>query len=273
VATASRYHGAHCISWRSRANRRDENPFHPCRDYLRGLEWDGTKRVDSWLSTYISVQAALRGQHRHTVAHKCRGAHLAAGCQSRFGAGAEGPQGIGKSSTGRVLFEPWFTDHLPDLCSKDAFLQLAGMWCVELAELDAIGRADASRIKSFLSSSVDRYRLPYGKRAIDVPRASVFLGTVNHGSYLRDETGTGAFGPSNVAESTSRRSVSTRTNFGRIGGTLQERRAVVVDTADLAHLAADEQSAVTNPTHGIPTLLTGSAFAIPSASPKCWPNA
>jgi putative DNA primase/helicase len=56
----------------------------------------------------------------------------------------EGKQGIGKSSLLRILFDPhehgWFTDETADLGTKDSAMQLRGVWCVELAELDAQGQ-------------------------------------------------------------------------------------------------------------------------------------
>ncbi|WVJ71791.1 VapE domain-containing protein [Paracoccus marcusii] len=48
--------------------------------------------------------------------------------------------------------DEWFTDELPELGSKDAALHMQGVWIVEIAELDAIGRAEVSRIKAFLTA-------------------------------------------------------------------------------------------------------------------------
>jgi putative DNA primase/helicase len=53
----------------------------------------------------------------------------------------EGDQGVHKSSALRALTEPWFTDRLSDLGTKDAAVELGGIWLVEMAELDALTKA------------------------------------------------------------------------------------------------------------------------------------
>ena len=102
----------------------------------------------------------------------------------------EGDQGIGKSPAIKILFgADWFTDQISHLSSKDAAIDLRGKWCVELAEIEHIIRAEVETVKAFLSRAIDHYRPPYGRAAIDVPRQSVLIGTTNATEYLRDATG------------------------------------------------------------------------------------
>jgi predicted P-loop ATPase len=107
----------------------------------------------------------------------------------------EGPQGIKKSTALRVLSEPWFAEEIAELGSKDASMQLQGVWIIEIAELETMSRTDVGRVKDFIGHLTDRFRPPYGLRTIKVPRQCVFAGSVNHFTYLRDETGGRRFWP------------------------------------------------------------------------------
>ena len=125
-----------------------------------------------------------------------RCSHHAAGVKVDHMLILEGPQGGKKSSAIKVLAcADWFTDELAEIGSKDAAQQMRGIWIIEIAELDAIGRAEVSRIKAFLTRTVDRYLPPYEQYVIDVPRQCVFAGSVNPDTYLRDETGNRRFWP------------------------------------------------------------------------------
>ncbi len=173
-----------------------EHSFHPVRKYLKELTWDGTPRLQTWLSEYLgadqSPYAAAIGS-RWMISAVAR--VFEPGCKADCCLILEGEQGIRKSTALRVLAQPWFTDEIADFGSKDAALQTRGVWVIEIAELESMSRADVGKIKAFMSRMTDRFRPPYGKRPIESPRQCVFAGSVNHGTYLRDETGGRRFWP------------------------------------------------------------------------------
>lgn len=172
------------------------NPYHPVRDFLDGLQWDGAARIDKWLPYYLGAEDSLYV--------RAVGARWLIGAVARiYQPGIkmdtmlvlEGPQALGKSSALRMLFDPWFADEIPDLGSKDAAMQLLGVWCIEFAELDAMRRVERNRVKAFLSRANDRYRPPYGRYTIEAPRQCVFAGSVNEETWLDDPTGARRFWP------------------------------------------------------------------------------
>ena len=170
--------------------------FHPVREYLDSIRWDETRRIDTWLSLYLGAET-----NDYTAAVGER--WLISAVARIFEPGAkvdccmilEGPQGMKKSTALKTIAGEWFTDEMADLGSKDSAMQTRGTWIIELAELDSISRGDVGRIKSFMSRTTDRFRPPYGKRLIESPRQCVFAGSVNHSTYLRDETGGRRFWP------------------------------------------------------------------------------
>jgi putative DNA primase/helicase len=176
------------------------NAFHPVRQYLERLVWDGVPRVDRWLEDFCAVVPESVAQARlvRSVGRKwlisCVARAMKPGCKVDTMLILEGRQGIGKSTALSVLAgEGWHCDSAIDFGTKDACQILQGVWIFELAELDALLRRDTSTIKAFLSRSHDRFRVPYGRAPESVPRTVVFCGTVNHGDYLRDTTGNRRF--------------------------------------------------------------------------------
>ena len=74
--------------------------------------------------------------------------------------------------------------------------KLRGMWIVELAELQATKRTkDVETIKAFITSRVDTYRVPYGRRTEQRPRMCILCGTSNPTDFLTDRTGNRRFLP------------------------------------------------------------------------------
>lgn len=177
----------------------EHNGFDPLCDYLDGLKWDGKARVGTWLSYYLGVEDS---DYARTVAacwlvsSVARG--LRPGCKVDTMPILEGPQGALKSTAIRTLYgDQFFTDGLSDIGSKDAKMEMQGVWGLEVAEMQKFNAAETNEVKKFLTQQVDRYRPPYGRSVIEAPRRVVLCGTINPegNAYLRDPTGARRFWP------------------------------------------------------------------------------
>lgn len=182
-----------------------DNGFHPVRDYLRGLKWDGTPRLDHWLHACLGAPdtAFNRLVGRKTLIAAVARA-FKPGCKVDTVLVLEGPQGIKKSSAIAALFgEDWTAEsvNLFDQHNK-MVMAMMGAWVVELAEFIAIAKRDQNTVKGMLSMRSDRVVLPYAKIASDHPRQCVFFGTINPGEtgYLTDSTGNRRYWPVEVVK-------------------------------------------------------------------------
>jgi predicted P-loop ATPase len=180
-----------------------EHAFHPIRDWLQSLQWDGKKRVGTWLHDYLGVR---RTQYSDKV-----GEMFLVGMAARVMSPGEkndallvleGKQGSKKSTALEVLTgEKWFTDSLPSVDKdRECSQHLAGKWLCEIPEMVIVRRAEVEKFKSFMSRRIERYRRPYDRKEVHEARQVVFAGTTNQTCYLRDETGNRRFLPVAVGE-------------------------------------------------------------------------
>jgi putative DNA primase/helicase len=177
----------------------EQNKINEVRDYLKGLAWDGVKRVDTLLSVYLGAEdtpytrAVMRKSLCAAVARAIVG-----GVKYDNMPIITGPQGIGKSTFLAILGKAWFSDSLTSFEGKDAAELIQGTWINEVGELTAFTKQETSAIKQFLSKCYDIYRAAYGRQTEKHPRRCVFFGTSNDNEFLKDATGNRRFWPIDV---------------------------------------------------------------------------
>lgn len=172
--------------------------FHPVREYLESLTWDGAPRIETLL---IDLLGADDTPYVRAVTRKALVAAVARvmqpGCKYDHVLVLVGKQGIGKSLLLKRLGREWFSDSLTTMNGKEAYEQLHGVWIMEIGELAATRKAEVETIKHFISKQEDIYRVAYGRQVSVFPRQCVFFGTTNTPQFLRDSTGNRRFWPVN----------------------------------------------------------------------------
>lgn len=168
--------------------------YHPIRDYLSGLTWDGVPRLDRIIIDYMGAEDSELNRamsRKHFVAAVAR--VFNPGCKYDYCLIMSGAEGIGKSTLLRVMGGRWFNDSITTLEGKEGMEQLRHAWVVELGELSSIKRSDVEQVKAHLSKQVDIYRAAYARRVLEHPRQCVFCGTTNEALFLKGDTGNRRF--------------------------------------------------------------------------------
>lgn len=179
-----------------------ERPFHPVKNYLESLEWDGVERVDMLLIDYFGAddtpytRAAIRKTLVAAVARIYK-----PGTKFDSILVLNGPQGVGKSTFFARLGREWFSDSLSisDMKDKTASEKLINSWILEISEMSGIRKTEVEVVKSFVSRQNDKFRQAYGVNVESHPRKCIIVGSTNsEGGFLRDVTGNRRFWPVHV---------------------------------------------------------------------------
>lgn len=178
----------------------EENRYHPIRDCLESLKWDGEKRVDKLLPKFFGVDDNFYSKEVIRVLMKAMIHRIYnPGCKFEIMVCLVGGQGVGKSTFFRFLTmnDDWFSDDLKRLDDDKVYRKLQGHWLIEMSEMLATANARSIEdIKSFLSRQKDNYKIPYETHPEDRPRQCVFVGTSNNMDFLPlDRTGNRRFAP------------------------------------------------------------------------------
>ena len=173
-----------------------DNRFNPVLELLEATEWDGVDRFPRLFGIMgitfdPSSQVYTRKWMYQGIAlqfNELEGAYGADGCLV-----LNGPQGAGKTSLLRhlALKDEWFGEGACiDDMDKDTSRRAVTTWITELGELEStLKKSDISKMKAFVTQTVDQYRLPYGKYDVREPRRTNLCATCNSDGYLIDTTG------------------------------------------------------------------------------------
>ena len=177
-----------------------QNSYHPVRDFLNSLTWDGTERIRYCLHHFLGAEAdeyTFQALRLFLLGAIHRAFHP--GCKFEVMLCLVGGQGVGKSSFFRLLAvkDEWFSDDLRRLDDDNVYRKLQGHWIIEMSEMIATANAKSiEEIKSFLSKQKETYKIPYETHPADRLRQCVFAGTTNRQDFLpRDRTGNRRFIP------------------------------------------------------------------------------
>lgn len=174
-----------------------KNSFHPIREVLMSLKWDGVKRMDTIFIDYLGCPDDA--YHRQVARLFLLGAVTRVfqpGHKFDFVPILEGTQGKGKTTFIEILALEWYRELTGDISDPQHVVgALKGAWILELGELSAMQRQEVNDLKAFVTRRVDTARMPYERTMREFPRQCVFMGSTNDDTYLRDQTGGRRFWP------------------------------------------------------------------------------
>ncbi len=170
----------------------DNNSYNPIKEYLESLKWDGVKRIDTAFADYFNAEPTEYNA-------MCMRLILFGAIERIYNPGAQfdymfiikGAQGLGKSTFFKKLCgDPkYYQDDLSSLNNDKVFDKTRGKWIVEMSELRAMKNVDLERLKAYITTRNETYRLPYAKFSKDYPRKFILIGTTNAKRFLIDDTG------------------------------------------------------------------------------------
>lgn len=180
-----------------------EHTFHPIRQMLDDLAWDGVGRIDDWLTVYMGAEDTPlnRAIGRIVLVAAVRRVRVP-GIKFDTIVILEGKQGTGKSTALRILAGPGnhSDNELLTLDTKAQMEAMEGVWIYELSEMSGLNKSEVERMKAFASRDVDRARMSYARFSEARGRQTIFIGTTNERKYLKDRTGNRRFLPVKTGE-------------------------------------------------------------------------
>lgn len=169
-----------------------DHQFDSAIEWLDGLTWDGTPRVEQFLTRYFGAEdteyTRAVGTYLWTA---LAGRVKTPGCKADMVPILVGEQGSGKS-TGVAAMAPaldFFSEVSFHEKDEDLARKMRGRLVAEIGELRGLHTKELESIKAFITRTHENWIPKYREFAVQFPRRLVFIGTTNRDEFLADETG------------------------------------------------------------------------------------
>jgi len=183
----------------------DKNAFHPIKQYVEAIKWDGTERVEELLIDFFGAEDSeyVRQVMRKTLVGAIARVYNP-GCKFDTMPVLIGKQGTYKSTFWKKLGGEWFSEsfsfHLIGSGNK-AVEQIVGYWIVEIGEMTGMKKAEQEGVKQFLARTKDDVRMAYAKNVATYLRQNIFVGSTNNDEFLTDDSGNRRYWPVKLGQS------------------------------------------------------------------------
>ena len=173
-----------------------ENRYHPIREYMDTLVWDGVDYIRKLFTDYIT-EATGFGETAWRRWMIGAVAKIYVNAQNAMLVW-DGGQDVGKSHLARWLcpLPDYYIEAQLNPDDKDSLVRLATRFIWEVPEVDATTRrAEVAALKDFITREVITVRRAYAKYDMVKPACASLIGTINSdgSGFLRDTTGNRRF--------------------------------------------------------------------------------
>lgn len=178
-----------------------ERTYNPIIDIIEGVKWDGEERCEKFLTRWALCEDTPYCREVSRLI-------FAGGINRLYAPGTKFDdvpilvgyrQGEGKSSLVRFLaIHDDYYGEVTQMEGQQAIEQLQGKWICEISELLALTKSkEQEAAKAYITRAYDKYRKPWDKNTVDLPRRCIFVGTTNF-IALSDKTGNRRYYPIEV---------------------------------------------------------------------------
>jgi len=179
----------------------DLNQYNPVLEFIKSKPWDGVSRLSDLYNT-VKTKLSFPLEMKELLLRKWLISGIAALKHNKFYSKGvlvfQGEQSLGKTPWFKKLLDPEIEKYFKEGCTldpsnKDSIKTAISHWIVELGELDSTFKKDIARLKAFITSDEDMFRLPYARKDSKFSRRTIFCGSVNEEEFLIDSTGNHRF--------------------------------------------------------------------------------